>query len=288
MISAMVHEIDPETTSMYESGGREPQHGRMRHGITSKFHSYGQQLGWHALFLAAGQLLASFPITEDSWHDDTWSEWLGRSLLTRGDSLWLSDGTDRTPLDTREILLALSKGRRVSPSRGIRTSSFLWLASRAPNSARSLSSRADGFPRITYVSKYPLPSSRRPKAQGSPAGSCGTSRWSHGYRCSMRQRMTTSTDVAPRRTTRLGLFARLESCASTQMTRTACRSRTTDPGLRGSMPRYASSPVMIRFTDCGITIVERCAFAQKHGAAMKGNARKVLPRGCDCTVGLRS
>ena len=105
MISALVHEIDPEATSMYESGGREHRHGRMRHGITSMFHDYGQQLGWHALFLTAGQLLASFPITEDSWYDDPWSEWLGRSLLSRGDGLWLSDGTDRTPIDTHEILL---------------------------------------------------------------------------------------------------------------------------------------------------------------------------------------
>lgn len=105
MISTIVHAIDPEVTSMYQSSGREPQYGRTPHGITSRFHGYGQQLGWHALFLAAGKLLASFPVTDDSWCDEPWNEWLGRYLLTRGDGLWPSDGTDRTPLDTREILL---------------------------------------------------------------------------------------------------------------------------------------------------------------------------------------
>jgi len=105
MMSAIVHGIDPQITSMYESGGRAPRYERAPYGIMTRYHNYGQQLGWHALFLAAGQLLASFPVTDDWWYDDPWGEWLGRYLLTRDDGLWLSDGTDRTPLDTREILL---------------------------------------------------------------------------------------------------------------------------------------------------------------------------------------
>jgi len=109
MMSAIIHAIDPEITSMYESGGREPLYGLQPHGITSRFHGYGQQLGWHALFLAGGKLLASFPVTDDSWYDDPWNKWLGRYLLTRGDGLWLSDGTDRTPLDSRAILLEQRK-----------------------------------------------------------------------------------------------------------------------------------------------------------------------------------
>lgn len=109
MISEIVHGIDAQITTMYESGGREPQYGRTPHGMITRFHGYGQHLGWHALFLAAGQLLASFPVTYDRWYDNTWDEWLDRYLLARRDGLWLSDGTDRTPLDTREILLESKK-----------------------------------------------------------------------------------------------------------------------------------------------------------------------------------
>lgn len=101
MMSVIVDSIDPQVSSMYESDAR----GRPSHRMITKFHGYGQQLGWHALFLAAGQLLSDFPVMNDRWSVDPWGEWLGRYLLTRDDGLWLSDGTDRTPLDTREILL---------------------------------------------------------------------------------------------------------------------------------------------------------------------------------------
>lgn len=110
MISDIVHSIDSGMTSMYESGGRERHSRHMPHGLTSKFHGYGQYLGWHALFVAAGQLLASSSVTRDSWRDDPWPDWLGGALLTRQDGFWLSDGTDPTPLDTRAILLEQRKG----------------------------------------------------------------------------------------------------------------------------------------------------------------------------------
>ena len=107
MMSSIVNAIEPDIKSMYETGGRESQYGRTSHVMTDRFHDYGQQLGWHALFLAAGQLLASFPVTDDYdyWYDDPWQEWFGRYILTRDDGLWLSDGTDRTPLDIQKILL---------------------------------------------------------------------------------------------------------------------------------------------------------------------------------------
>ncbi len=114
MMSSIVNAIEPGITSMYETGGRESQYGRTSHIMTDRFHGYGQQLGWHALFLAAGQLLASFPVTDDYdyWYDDPWHEWFGRCLLSRNDGLWLSDGTDRTPLDTQQILLEPRKKER--------------------------------------------------------------------------------------------------------------------------------------------------------------------------------
>lgn len=109
LISGIVHKIDPSTTHMYENGGRGSR-GQSCHVMTTRFHSYGQQLGWHALFIAAGKLLAAHPVTDDVWYaDDPWGEWLGQYVLTRKDGLWLSDGTDRTPDDASVKLLEVKK-----------------------------------------------------------------------------------------------------------------------------------------------------------------------------------
>lgn len=109
LMSGIVHRIDPSMTHMYEDGGRESR-GRGSHEMTARFHGYGQQLGWHALFIAAGKLLAAHPVTNDWWYeDDPWGEWLGRYGLTRKDGLWLSDGTDRTPDDASVRLLEPKK-----------------------------------------------------------------------------------------------------------------------------------------------------------------------------------
>jgi hypothetical protein len=63
--------------------------------MTTDYQSYGQQLGWHALFFAAGRLLRDHPVTDDWWYEeDPWGEWLDRYLNTRQDGYWLSDGTD--------------------------------------------------------------------------------------------------------------------------------------------------------------------------------------------------
>lgn len=109
MISGIIQKIDPSMTHMYKDGGRESR-GQNTHGITTHFHGYGQQLGWHALFIAAGKLLATHPVTNDEWaEDDPWGEWLGRYVLTRKDGFWLSDGTDRTPDDACVRLLEKKK-----------------------------------------------------------------------------------------------------------------------------------------------------------------------------------
>lgn len=107
MISGIVQTIDPSITHMYKDGGRQLR-GRSFHHMTTRFHGYGQQLGWHALFIAAGKLLAAHPVTYD-WYDKPWEEWLGRYGLTRKDGLWLSDGTDRTPDDASVRLLESKK-----------------------------------------------------------------------------------------------------------------------------------------------------------------------------------
>lgn len=110
LMSEIVHAIDPTVEAMHNSPGRESHYRRTSYEITTGYHTHGQQLGWHALFLAAGKLLKDYPVTDDWWYEgDPWGEWLGRYGLTRNDGLWLSDGTDRTPLDTAEFLLERKK-----------------------------------------------------------------------------------------------------------------------------------------------------------------------------------
>jgi hypothetical protein len=106
MMSGIVHALDPEVTGMYQEDGRTaPRRDDLR-GFSKAHQSYTQHLAWHAMFFAAGKLLQTFPVTNDSWTDgDPWAEWLGRYTLTRDDGLWLSDGTDRTPLGSETILM---------------------------------------------------------------------------------------------------------------------------------------------------------------------------------------
>jgi hypothetical protein len=110
ILSEIAQQLDPTVSSMYESGGRESSFRRYSHGISKRYHTFGQQLGWHALFYAAGKLLATSPVTDDWWYEeDPWGEWLGRYVLTRSDGLWLSDGTDISPFDSAVILLEKGK-----------------------------------------------------------------------------------------------------------------------------------------------------------------------------------
>jgi hypothetical protein len=74
LMSAVVRRFDPDIRSMYDSGGREQSYRIRSGGMTSSYHTYGEQLGWHALFLAAGRLLKECPVTDDSYYDDPWPE----------------------------------------------------------------------------------------------------------------------------------------------------------------------------------------------------------------------
>lgn len=123
-IAKWARELDDKTNGMYENGGRDRNFGRRyTSGITSDYHTYGQQLGWNALFLTAGELLRELPVTDDSYDDDPWPYWLNREMLTRKDGLWLSDGIDATPLDKKinlfekgekELVIASSMGTILS------------------------------------------------------------------------------------------------------------------------------------------------------------------------------
>lgn len=101
-ITGQVRKYDQKITTMYESGGRRPRQRDLATGMNAWHHLYGQQLGWHALFVVAGDFLARYPVVQSPYDDeDPWCEWLKRELLTRNDGLWLADGIDRPPLDAQ-------------------------------------------------------------------------------------------------------------------------------------------------------------------------------------------
>lgn len=100
-ITARVRTYDPGIKSMHDSGGHSGRH-QDRIGMSDRYHLYGQQLGWHALYLVAGEFLAKYPVVQRPYDDDDpWNEWLKYQLLTRDDGLWLADGVDRPPLDAQ-------------------------------------------------------------------------------------------------------------------------------------------------------------------------------------------
>lgn len=108
-ISEIVNSFDPTIASMYDAGGRKTSRQNQIRGMISSFHTHGQQLGWHALFITAGKLLADNPVTDDSYYEDPWNDWLKSYLLTREDGLWLSDGMDRSPHYANTVLLEKGK-----------------------------------------------------------------------------------------------------------------------------------------------------------------------------------
>ncbi|MEP1706263.1 MAG: NACHT domain-containing protein [Marinobacter sp.] len=109
LIKEVVHSLDPAITTIYDKGGREIRTGQRAVALPSSTHGYGHYLAWHAIYLAAGQLLKTHQISEYWDYGEPWSEWLESNLLTRSDGLWLSDGMDRAPLDTKQN--AMKKGK---------------------------------------------------------------------------------------------------------------------------------------------------------------------------------
>ena len=65
MISDIVHQLDAKVSGMFDLGGRESPGRHVEQEIGARYHTYGEQLGWHALFIAAGKLLAGTPVAED-------------------------------------------------------------------------------------------------------------------------------------------------------------------------------------------------------------------------------
>jgi hypothetical protein len=98
-INVVVRGWDPTIGGMYEgsrSGGIDRSWSS---GYIPERDQYGDYLGWHALMLVAGDLLATQPVVGEHWDGDAWMAFLGDYLVSRDDGLWLADLTDFFPLD---------------------------------------------------------------------------------------------------------------------------------------------------------------------------------------------
>ncbi|MCW2290120.1 hypothetical protein M2262_000170 [Pseudomonas sp. BIGb0408] len=108
-ISAWVQRWDETVRSMHDcprsideswSSGEVP--GRDRYGV---------YLGWHALMLVAGELLATQVVVGEDWGGDAWAAFLREYTLSRTDGFWLADLTDPFPLDLpKEADLPMPEG----------------------------------------------------------------------------------------------------------------------------------------------------------------------------------
>lgn len=88
-----------DVKSMWECPRRpDSEYGEQSRGSAGR-HTWGAYLAWHSLMLTAGALLQERPVTECSYREEPWREWLADYRLTRGDGLWLADGTDMFPVN---------------------------------------------------------------------------------------------------------------------------------------------------------------------------------------------
>lgn len=104
---AWVRRWDPTIEAMWDcqrSGGYNDDYSRDGN-LHAERDRYGGYLGRHAIYVAAGELAATHPVSWDRYDDtDPWDAWLRERLLSCDDGLWLSDGLDPFPLaDLRPI-----------------------------------------------------------------------------------------------------------------------------------------------------------------------------------------
>ncbi|MER9934311.1 hypothetical protein [Mesorhizobium sp. M0088] len=90
----------PGVTSMNDFSGRERPSGQRGYyrPTDDAYQSHGTYLAWHALAVVGGQLLLERPITDESYYDDPWQNWLSEYRISRADGYWISDGTSDCPL----------------------------------------------------------------------------------------------------------------------------------------------------------------------------------------------
>lgn len=98
-ISAWVRRWDTTVRGMYECPRGRSDDESWSSGYVPNRDPYGGYLGWHALMLVAGELLATRAVVGEDWGGDAWAAFLGEYTLSRSDGLWLADLTDPFPLD---------------------------------------------------------------------------------------------------------------------------------------------------------------------------------------------
>jgi len=99
-ITRWVRRWDATVRSMFDCPrGRRDNDGSWSSGSIPEVDRYGSYLGWHALMLAAGEMLQTRTVTGREWSGDAWSHFLAEYRLSRPDGLWLSEATDLFPLD---------------------------------------------------------------------------------------------------------------------------------------------------------------------------------------------
>ncbi|KQN77036.1 hypothetical protein ASF04_24580 [Duganella sp. Leaf61] len=98
-INAWVRRWDGTVRGMYDCPRSATDDTSWSSGYVPDRDRYGGYLGWHALMLVAGELLASRAVVGEDWRGDAWAAFLKEYRLSRDDGLWLSDLTDPFPLD---------------------------------------------------------------------------------------------------------------------------------------------------------------------------------------------
>lgn len=98
-ISAWVRRWDTTVRGMHDCARSSSYDESWSSGYVPNRDRYGGYLGWHALMLVAGELLATRAVVGEDWNGDAWAGFLREYTLSRSDGLWLADLTDPFPLD---------------------------------------------------------------------------------------------------------------------------------------------------------------------------------------------
>lgn len=98
-INTWVRRWDTTVRGMHDCPRSRSEDASWSSGYVPDRDRYGGYLGWHALMLVAGELLATRAVVGEDWSGDAWAAFLREYTLSRNDGLWLADLTDPFPLD---------------------------------------------------------------------------------------------------------------------------------------------------------------------------------------------
>lgn len=109
-ISSWVRRWDKSVRGMHDCPRSKSDDVSWLSGYAPNRDRYGGYLGWHALMLVAGELLATRAVVDEDWSGDAWAAFLKEYTLSRNNGLWLADITDPFPLDlTKEADMPMPK-----------------------------------------------------------------------------------------------------------------------------------------------------------------------------------